>query len=52
MSSKTYTLVTDGSGSIGSFFIKNLMKIKKNVIIVDNLSTGNKQNDILSRNYF
>ena len=42
MSSKTYTLVTGGSGFIGSFFIKNLMKIKKNVIIVDNLSTGNK----------
>lgn len=42
MLSKTYTLVTGGSGFIGSFFIKNLMKIKKNVIIVDNLSTGNK----------
>ena len=33
-------LVTGGAGYIGSHIVEQLLKMKKKVIIVDNLSTG------------
>ena len=35
-------LITGGAGYIGSHIIENLIKKKKNIFIVDNLSTGYK----------
>ena len=36
-------LVTGGAGYIGSHVVEQLIKIKKNVVIIDNLSTGRKK---------
>ena len=36
-------LVTGGAGYIGSHIIEILIKKKKNIFIVDNLSTGHKK---------
>ena len=36
-------LVTGGAGYIGSHLAELLIKQKKNVIIIDNLSTGHKK---------
>ena len=36
-------LVTGGAGYIGSHIIEKLIKEKKNIFIVDNLSTGYKR---------
>jgi UDP-glucose 4-epimerase len=44
MDKKKYILVTGGCGFIGSNFINKLIDHKKNVIILDNLSSGSKKN--------
>ena len=36
-------LVTGGAGYIGSHIIEILIKKRKNILIVDNLTTGNKR---------
>ena len=36
-------LVTGGAGYIGSHIVEQLIKLKKKVIIVDNLSTGKRR---------
>lgn len=36
-------LVTGGAGYIGSHIVENLVKLKKTVLIIDNLSTGHKK---------
>ena len=36
-------LVTGGAGYIGSHIVEKLIKLKKKVIIIDNLSTGHKK---------
>ena len=36
-------LVTGGAGYIGSHIVEQLLKMKKRVFIVDNLSTGYKK---------
>ena len=36
-------LVTGGAGYIGSHIVEQLLKMKKRVLIVDNLSTGYKK---------
>jgi len=37
-------LVTGGAGFIGSHIVDSLIKEGNEVIVVDNLSTGNKEN--------
>ena len=41
-------LVTGGAGYIGSHIVEQLIKTKKNVVIIDNLSTGKKK--LLNKN--
>ena len=36
-------LITGGAGYIGSHVAERLVKIKSNIIILDNLSTGNRK---------
>ena len=36
-------LVTGGAGYIGSHIVEKLIKLKKKVFIIDNLSTGHKK---------
>ncbi len=36
-------LVTGGAGYIGSHIVESLIKLKKRVFIIDNLSTGHKK---------
>ena len=36
-------LITGGAGYIGSHVVERLVKIKSNIIILDNLSTGNRK---------
>ena len=36
-------LVTGGAGYIGSHVVEDLIKLKKKVFIVDNLSTGHRK---------
>lgn len=43
---KTYTLVTGGCGFIGYHLCKKLLSLGHSVVVVDNLSTGSKSNEI------
>ena len=51
MNKKKNILVTGGCGFIGSNFVNKLIDYKKNIIIIDNLSTGSKKNiNLLKKN--
>ena len=43
---KIYTLVTGGCGFIGFHLCKKLLSLGHFVVVVDNLSTGSKKNEI------
>ena len=42
--SKTKSLVTGGAGFIGSHLVDSLLKENHEVLVVDNLTTGKKDN--------
>ena len=47
MSEKIISLVTGGCGFIGHHLCKKLLKLGHKVVVVDNLSTGKKHNEII-----
>ena len=40
----TKYIITGGAGFIGSHLVESLVKKKKNIVVLDNLSTGRLEN--------